>query len=557
LGSSDFKSPAAHAAKEVVLVKDLGSRHAGIQHGFYLLILLTTLIAFGSDASASSGLVVNPSSINFGNVRVGSGATQSVTLTNSGGPKITISQVSVAGTGFTIGGLSYPVTLAGGQSITCTVTFTPPSTGADNGSLSIMVNTQGSGGKKTNTTSTSTMILAMSGTGVSSGQLAASPSGLNFTGVQVGSSQSSTETLTNSGAASLTISAVNITGSGFSWSGLNLPFTLAVGQSTSFSIAFAPAAAGTVSGNVAISSNASNSTINIPLSGASVTSGQLSANATSLSFGSVATGSSTTLGETVTNVGGSAVTISQTAVSGAGFSFAGINPPLTLSPNQSASFTVTFSPQISGSTTGNLTVSSNASNPTLAIALSGTGTYPGQLALSPSSINFGNVAIGGTQSQSATLTANNGPVTVSSASVNQSEFSLNGIALPITIPSGYSLSFSVVFAPQASGTASANVTFSSNATNTPTTQAVSGSGTAPVVNLTWNASSSGSIAGYNIYRGTVSGGPYTQINGSLNPTTSNADATVQNGQTYYYVVTAVDVTGAESAYSNQTTAVVP
>jgi hypothetical protein len=397
----------------------------------------------------------------------------------------------------------------------------------------------------------------MSGTGVSSGQLAANPTSISFGSVQVGTSQTFTENLTNSGAASVTISAVNVTGSGFSISGLALPFTLAVGQSASFSVAFAPAVTGSVSGNIAISSDAANSTLNIPLSATAVTPGQLAANPSSLSFGSVATGSSSTLGETLTNVSGAALTISQVVVNGTGFTFAGINPPVTLSANQSASFTVTFAPQASASVTGNLTISSNASNPTLSVGLSGTGTSPGQLAVTPSTINFGNVAIGGTQSQSATLTANNGPVTVSSDSISQSEFSLTGVALPITIPSGYSMSFSVVFSPQFSGTASANVTFSSNATNGPTTQSVTGSGTTPMVNLTWNASASSNVVGYNVYRGTASGGPYTQINSSLNTTTSNTDTTVQSGQAYYYVVTAVDSTGAESSYSNQTTAVVP
>jgi fibronectin type 3 domain-containing protein len=63
--------------------------------------------------------------------------------------------------------------------------------------------------------------------------------------------------------------------------------------------------------------------------------------------------------------------------------------------------------------------------------------------------------------------------------------------------------------------------------------------------------------GYNVYRGTQSGGPYAVLNSSPNPSTSFTDSTVQAGSTYYYVVTAVDSTGTESAYSNQAQAVVP
>ena len=77
------------------------------------------------------------------------------------------------------------------------------------------------------------------------------------------------------------------------------------------------------------------------------------------------------------------------------------------------------------------------------------------------------------------------------------------------------------------------------------------------VNLSWNASTSQHITGYNIYRGANANGPYTKINSSLDPNTSYADGTVQDGQTYYYVTTAVDAQGAESQYSNQAEAVIP
>jgi fibronectin type 3 domain-containing protein len=90
------------------------------------------------------------------------------------------------------------------------------------------------------------------------------------------------------------------------------------------------------------------------------------------------------------------------------------------------------------------------------------------------------------------------------------------------------------------------------------TQALSGTGGAPtqhIVHLTWTASTN--VSGYNIYRGTVSGGPYSMINSSLDATTAYADSTVTAGQTYYYVVTSVDSSSKESGYSNQTTAVVP
>jgi hypothetical protein len=77
------------------------------------------------------------------------------------------------------------------------------------------------------------------------------------------------------------------------------------------------------------------------------------------------------------------------------------------------------------------------------------------------------------------------------------------------------------------------------------------------VSLTWSASTSASIAGYNVYRSTTSGGPYTQLNTSLVTTTSYTDASVVAGQTYYYVTTAVNTSSEQSAYSNQAQATVP
>jgi fibronectin type 3 domain-containing protein len=74
--------------------------------------------------------------------------------------------------------------------------------------------------------------------------------------------------------------------------------------------------------------------------------------------------------------------------------------------------------------------------------------------------------------------------------------------------------------------------------------------------ISWSPSSS-SVAGYNIYRGSVSGGPYTKLNPSVSAATTYTDTTVQSGHTYYYVTTAVDSDGVESKDSNQASVAVP
>jgi len=74
--------------------------------------------------------------------------------------------------------------------------------------------------------------------------------------------------------------------------------------------------------------------------------------------------------------------------------------------------------------------------------------------------------------------------------------------------------------------------------------------------LSWTASTS-IVSGYNVYRGTVNGGPYTLINPSLLTGLSYTDTNVQSGATYYYVTTAVDNSGVQSLNSNQVIAVIP
>jgi fibronectin type 3 domain-containing protein len=106
------------------------------------------------------------------------------------------------------------------------------------------------------------------------------------------------------------------------------------------------------------------------------------------------------------------------------------------------------------------------------------------------------------------------------------------------------------------------VSLVSTAGNSPPTIAVTGIGEVELpptpppppplsIALSWDASTSGDVVGYYVYRGTRSGGPYARLMNIPIPTTTYTDSSVSIGTTYYYVVTAVDGHGVESAYSNQ------
>ena len=387
------------------------------------------------------------------------------------------------------------------------------------------------------------------------GSLSLSASTLDFGSVTTGTTKTQTVTLTNTGASSINISQASASGTGFQLSGIAPPLSLNAAQSATFTVAFSPQSSSSASGTVTITSDASNPTLTMALSGTGVPVGALGSNPTSISFGSVTVGSKQTLSETVTNTGSSSITISQVGID-AGFTLSGITTPLTVGGGQSANFSVSFDPQSAGGVSGAITVTSTASNATLTIPVSGTGTVTvGQLTVSPATLGIGNVVVGNSGSGSGTLTASGASVTVTGASTNNSTFSVGGLPLPVTIPAGQTQPFTVTFSPLVKGAASASLSFTSSAQPSTTVETLTGTGTAAPthsVNLSWNASSSSDISGYNVYRalyGTSCGG-YSKINPVLNTTTLYTDNTVADGTSYCYAATAVNSSNEESSYSN-------
>lgn len=397
-------------------------------------------------------------------------------------------------------------------------------------------------------------------------QMSISASNVAFGSVQVGSSVILPVAVTNTGKQTVTISQATTSGTGFSFAGPNLPMTVAPQQSTSLSVSFAPQTAGSISGNLSISywsswggkNTTHSSSATVGLSGTGSAAAFLTA-PSSMNLGSVTVGSSQTQALTISNSGGSSLTISCATVSGSGFNVSGLTFPYTLPAGGSASLSVTFTPSTTGTANAALSLSSNASDPSVAVSLTGSGTTSsGTLGITPGFMSFGSVTVGTTQTQSGSITASGGSVTLSSSSASNSVFTLGGLTLPVTLAAGQSLPFTVTFAPTATGMASGTISFfGGNSTSASETASGSGATVQHNVDLSWNASTSSSTSGYNVYRGTVNGGPYAKINSALDYALSYSDSTVQSGQTYYYVTTAVDSSGVESSYSTQVQAVIP
>ena len=238
--------------------------------------------------------------------------------------------------------------------------------------------------------------------------------------------------------------------------------------------------------------------------------------------------------------------------------------PIEIQPGASVELPVIFKPTASGSMTGVMTLKSTAEDSSLSIDLTGTGVAKNSaapvLGVTPATLSFGNVTVGSSASLQATLTASNAAVAISSDASTSSEFVLSGLTLPATIAAGESVAVTIRFTPNASGAASGQAGFTSNATGSPTVEQLTGTGVAQssshYVSLSWNAGA-GKPVGYNMFRSTVSGGPYEMINTALEASTNYTDSTVVAGTTYYYVATAVNAGGEESAYSNVVEAVIP
>jgi len=279
-------------------------------------------------------------------------------------------------------------------------------------------------------------------------------------------------------------------------------------------------------------------------------------------FGDVKVGTSTSFTVQVWNRGSRTITIASKTIQGNAFTIGTFTVPVSLQPGTSVNLPVNFQPTTVGNTTALITLNSNAHNSPLLVHVGGngvSGNSGAQLAVTPTSLNFGSVTVGSSVSLQARLTASNAAVTISSDGSTSSEFAIVGLTLPVTIQSGQSLSVTIKFTPNASGGASGQAGFTSNAVNSPTVEQLTGTGVAKgshSVSLTWNPGDHNAV-GYNIYRGTAKAGPFSMINTALDSSTNYTDSTVVSGATYYYVTTEVNGQGQESGYSNEVQAVIP
>src|SRR5215472_11061153 len=477
-------------------------------------------------AVARAGASVSPSSMNFGSVTVGStSGAQMLVVTNNGNATVLLDQISCSSPGFVISGPTLPLSIGARQSVSFQVVFEPAAASAFVGNITVVT------GKHAGASSS----IPVSGTGVAAAStvtylVTPSAGSVSFGNLLVGSSASQSLLLTNSGTGSVTVSQVAVTGSGYSVSGFSGAVSLAAGQGLSLAVNFAPASTGSVAGSLSVVSTATNSPA-ISLSGTGVQP-LLSVVPSSVNFGNVTVGVSNSQTMTIQNPGTATLTLTQATLAGTGYGMSGLALPLSLAPGGSKAFNISFAPASANNLSGSLSLASDAPTSPTTIAFSGTGIAGVQtLSVNPTSLSFGSLTTGTSTSQSVTLTnTGNSTVTISQITASGTGFSTAGASLPVSLAAAQSTSFSVAFAPASAGNQTGSVTVASNATNSPLVVSLTGTATATApatysVNLSWTPSSSG-YAGFHVYRGSVSGGPYSRIDSSLIASPSYADSAV-------------------------------
>ncbi len=208
--------------------------------------------------TARTAIQATPSSIQFGKVISGVSYSQSVRLSNTGSTDVQITQAATSGAGISVSGLSLPITLQAGQSATFTAAVLSSTSGGIFGGITVV----GNGGDAGTT-------IGMTATVVpSQSQLTASVSSVNFGNELVGNAATQNVTLTNTGNTDITISTVAASGSGFTVAGGIFGVKLSPGQQSGLAVTFDPTIAGTTTGTIVVTSDAT--PLQIGLSGTGI-----------------------------------------------------------------------------------------------------------------------------------------------------------------------------------------------------------------------------------------------------------------------------------------------
>jgi hypothetical protein len=441
----------------------------------------TNLTVTGTGQLPDPVFSLSSNSLSFGDVKVGESAIQSISVTNNGAANTLILTGISPIPGYSITAnppATYPILVEPGRSQNFDVVFSPTSGNAFSGNIVFAHNALGG-----------TTNLAISGNGrIPNQNFVLNTNSLNFGSVSLGRSVAQPVTITNTGVSD-TLVVMSVT----SIAGYNIspipasayPILVAPGGSRSFNILFTPTSGNTFAGNIVFVHNALGGTTNLSVTGVGhIPDQEFVLNNNMLDFGDVTIGDSVTWAITVTNTGAVDSLFINGVTSIAGYRITPNPPsayPMMVPPGASQNFDVLFAPTSVNTYSGNIVFTHNAAGGTTNLAVVGIGHESDQqFVLNTNSLNFGDVIVGETMSQSVTVTNTGNVNALTITGVTSVEgFSVTPnppASYPMIVAPGLSQTFSVAFTPSSDSLFFGNITFTHTAPGGTTNLAVAGSG---------------------------------------------------------------------------------
>lgn len=416
--------------------------------------------AQGSHTTALSGngitgaLTATPAALQFADTALGGTTAQkAVVVTNTGNAALTINSAVVAGD-YAVTGNCSGTTLAAGTSCTVAVTFSPTAIGARSGTLTFAFTGA----------SSATAVVTLSGNGTGAFSVVLTPTSEDF-GTQLTGTTSAVRNITvsNTGTTSGTLGNISVTGD-FQLTANTCGTSLPAQTGCTVSVVFMPTMAGARTGVLTVMSGAGTQTATLTGIGTAAATDTLSPLA--LTFGSTTVNTtSATQTVTLTNSGDTALTLVSAQILAGDFTAVnGCGP--TLPAHSTCGITVAFAPKSVGTLTGTLQVIDVQHSQ--AVTLSGTAVAGAGVSLLPASLTFASTGVGvAGAAQSLTLTNNGGsPLTLAAVTVIGDFGILSGggtCAVNATVPAGGSCTLSIAFLPSGAGVRTGSVVITGNA----------------------------------------------------------------------------------------------
>jgi hypothetical protein len=496
---------------------------------------VNTISLSGTATAGTPQATLSASSLTFASQNVGTvSAAQSVSLTNSGTGALAISSIWLSGA--SAGDFSMttncPPSLAASASCAVSITFQPQVAGTRTAILSFSDPAAGS-----------PQTVALTGTGSGGPAVSLNPASVQFGNQAVGA-KSATQSviITNTGNSSLGIYGIALAGANggdFSIASSTCAGSLNAAASCTISLAFLPAVPGARNATLVLTDSAGNSPQSVALAGTGVAP-SLSVSPATISLGSVVLG---------TKSAAQTVTLSNTSTVSAlinGVALAGVNSPdfsiaantcaSTLAAGASCSVSLVFAPGDLGARAAVLTFTDSAGNSPQSVALSGTGVTP-SLSVAPTALSFGSQLVGTKSTVQSVILGNSSGISVlisgiALAGVNATDFSITANTCGSTLATGSNCGVSIVFAPGAVGSRAASLTITDNASGSPQSVTLSGSGaTAGQVQASFQRFDT---ATQGTWKGTYGGDGYLIANGNAS-SPSYATVGVSGGNLYTWV----------------------